>query len=237
MTTAILTLPVADVRPATPRSRIVRIDARGTDFTFRAGQAVMVGVHGGERRRPYSIACAPEDLARDGAIELLVGVSSDGTPDGLEPGVDVDVSAPVGRFVFPDDTTARHFLFIGGGSGIAPLRSMIRHALARRAERPATPDIGLVYSARTSDEFAYGEEFERLASEGAISLMLTVTRAPDEAAWTGPRGRISLEHLRRMVPHDDTLCFVCGPPALVADTLALLNEVGMTADNVRIEQW
>ena len=99
------------------------------------------------------------------------------------------------------------------------------------------PSIGLIYSARTRDDFAYGDELEALAGDGRLSLMLTVTRDAGEAAWTGPRGRISLTHLRQMVPHADTLCFVCGPTALVADVPPLLAEAGVKREQIRIDEW
>lgn len=236
-----VTLPIAEVRPATPRLRIVRIGAAGAVFPFRAGQAVRVGAHGQDARKPYSIACAPEDTARDGLLELLMAVGASGSPgphlEPLEPGALVDVEGPLGRFQFPEAPGARHLLFIAGGSGIAPLRSMMRHALATMTDRPATPAIGLIYSARTKDEFAYADEFEDLARTGRLSLMLTVTRSDDESAWPGSRGRISMSHLRQMVPHQDTLCFVCGPPALVGDIPLLLREIGVGGEKIRIEEW
>jgi ferredoxin-NADP reductase len=241
MSTSVVTLPIADVRAATPRSRIVRIGEPGQPFPYRAGQAVFIGAHGQDLRRPYSIASAPEDTARDGMIELLMGIGSSGAPgahlERLEPGVMVDVAGPVGRFQFPDVADARHFLFIAGGSGISPLRSMMRHALATKTQRSSPPPIGLIYSARTKDDFAYAHEFEALAREGLISLLLTVTRLGDESAWTGARGRINMTHLREMVLHEDTLCFICGPSALVAEMPPLLKEIGVAREKILMEEW
>lgn len=237
----VVTLPIVHVRPATPRSRIVRIGAPDLSFAFRAGQAIAIATHGQAERRPYSIASAPEDTARDRAIELLVRVGSAGSPgphlEPLEPGVLVDVEGPIGKFLLPDQPEASHFLFIAGGSGISPLRSMMRHALAVGTERRHAPTIGLIYSARTQDEFAYLGEFEHLAAAGAISLMLTVTRSDTAERWSGSRGRISLSHLREMVPHDDTLCFICGPQTLVDDIKPLLKEVGLDDQKIRMEEW
>ena len=75
-------------------------------------------------------------------------------------------------------------MFIAGGTGIAPLRAMMRHAL-----RLPHRNIGLFYSARTPDEFAYEQELRDLARNGEIELRQTVTRALD-ADWSGPRGRL-----------------------------------------------
>src|SRR5215471_10350410 len=88
----------------TPRAWLVRLDLDGHEFDFTAGQAILVGNHGGDTRRPYSIASAPEDAVRDRAIELLVGVRENGEAGDhltLRAGLDVDVDGPVGSFTFP----------------------------------------------------------------------------------------------------------------------------------------
>ncbi len=100
-------------------------------------------------------------------------------------------------------------MFIAGGTGIAPLRAMLRHALAIPHS-----GIGLLYSARTADEFAYQEEFRALARDGRLELKQMVTRAAGED-WTGGRGRIGPAVLEPLVHDPATLCFICGPAAMV----------------------
>jgi ferredoxin-NADP reductase len=230
----LVTLPIREVLPATPRARIVRLDLGGTRFPYRAGQAVLVARHQYPQRRPYSIAVAPEDALRDGVVELLVGIDSGGQPGPhlpLEIGAPVDVEGPMGAFTFPAHPAERRFVFIAGGTGIAPLRAMLRHALTI-----AHDDIGLLYSARAPDEFAYQSEFRALAASGQIRLRQTVTRAT-KAAWSGPRGRVDREALQELVHDPATLCFVCGPPALVADMPDLLTEIGVPRTRIRLEEW
>ena len=60
--------------------RVVRLGDPDLSFDFRAGQAVMVGTHGQPVRKPYSIACSPEETAADHVIELLVGTGASATP-------------------------------------------------------------------------------------------------------------------------------------------------------------
>jgi ferredoxin-NADP reductase len=230
----IATLPIREVLPATPRARVVRLDGRGTAFDYAPGQAVIVGAHGQPRRRPYSIAAAPEDTRRDGWLELLVGVDADGQPGEhleLAPGALVDVEGPVGTFTFPDSPAERRFVFIAGGTGIAPLRAMLRHALVIPHR-----DIGLFYSARTPEEFAYEPELRALAASGAIALRQTVTRANDRD-WSGARGRLDRAALSELVHDPATLCFVCGPPALVAEMPAVLAALGISRERIRMEEW
>ncbi len=231
-----LTLRIRDVMPETPRARLVRIDLDGHAFEYAAGQAVFVGNHGGEAKRPYSIASAPEDAQRDGAIELLVGVRENGEPGEhltLRPGASVDIEGPVGSFTFPASIAEPQVVFIAGGTGIAPLRAMLHHAIGAE---PRPRRIGLLYSARTPEEFAFADEFRALAARGAIEFRQTVTRetTPD---WTGSRGRIDREALGPLVHGPDTLCFICGPRALVDDMPKLLQEMGVAQKNVKIEEW
>ena len=229
-----LTRPIRDVRPATPRARTVTIDLAGASFAYLAGQAVFVGAQGAERRRPYSIAAAPEESIRDASLELLIGVDAEGNPGGnlrLEPGVLVDIDGPVGRFTFPPDPLERRFLFIAGGTGVAPLRAMLHHALNVPHEA-----IGLLFSARTPAEFAYEQEFRSLAAAKRIELELRVTREVAQD-WGGVRGRLGREDLAPLVHGRATLCFVCGPPALVEEIPQILVDLGVPRERIKIEEW
>jgi ferredoxin-NADP reductase len=229
-----LTLTIREILPATPRARIVRLELGGRRFGYQPGQAVMVGSHAQPKRKPYSLASAPEDAVRDGALELLVGLEADGSAGdhlALAPGEMVDVDGPIGGFVFPDRPRERRFLFVAGGTGIAPLRAMLRHAL-----RLEHAEIGLLYSARTPTEFAYREELATLARAGAIDLRQTVTRASDHD-WFGSRGRITRTELAPLVHDPETLCFVCGPPSLVDDIPRALVALGIARERIRIEEW
>jgi Na+-transporting NADH:ubiquinone oxidoreductase subunit F len=232
-----LTLPIHDAEPATPRAHIIRLDLQGQPFTYRAGQAAYIQPAGADKRRPYSIASAPEETAQNDQLEFLVQTDATGasglTPDLIRPGTLATVDGPLGSFVFPaEHPVEQNFLFVAGGTGIAPLRSMLWHALL--AERPGR--IGLIYSVRSPDEFAYREEFEKLGRHGRITFRHTVTRSASDG-WTGRQGRIDAASLEDMVDPGNTLCFVCGPPALVGDIRPRLNALGVKDEQIRIEQW
>jgi ferredoxin-NADP reductase len=230
-----LTLPIRDVIAATPRARGVRIDLDGHDFSYAAGQALLIADQGYEKLRPYSIAGSPEDAQRDRCLELLVGVDADGSPGAhltLNPGQLVEVEGPLGSFTFPPAPEERRFVFIAGGTGIAPLRAMLRHALVLPHR-----NIGLFYSARTPDDFAYERELRTLAADGAIELRQTVTRVSGDADWSGARGRLTRDALGELIHDPATLCFVCGPPALVDEMPRLLEDMGIPRSRIRIEEW
>ena len=230
------TFPIREAIAATPRAHIIKLDLQGHEFPYLAGQAAYLRPEGTEKRRPYSIASAPEETARHGLIEFLVQTGYDGasglTPEQLRPGTPVDVEGPLGSFTFPVHPREHRFVFIAGGTGIAPLRAMLWHALL--AERGGT--VALIYSVRSPEEFAYMQEFQGLEDEGRIEFRHTVTRAATDS-WTGRHGRIDVRCLDGLIDPGDTLCFVCGPPALVGDLRPQLKELGVGDDQIRIENW
>jgi ferredoxin-NADP reductase len=109
---------------------------------------------------------------------------------------------------------------------------MLHEALSR----PSTASASVIYSARTAGEFAYGSEMRGLAAAGRITLWQTVTREVG-AHWDGAKGRVALRHLRAMLHHEPTLCFLCGPHGLVREASLLLDEAGVAPDRIRVEDW
>jgi ferredoxin-NADP reductase len=220
---------------ATPRSVLLRLTLDGP-FEFLAGQAALIGAHGESMRRPYSIAVGPAEAARDHALEFLIGLGPDGSagphlPD-LSSGTPVDIEGPFGSFVFPEVPREQHFLFVAGGTGIAPLRAMWHQALA------GDPSwrIGVVYSARTPDEFAFDDELNALAVSGRLTYVRTVTRHSG-GPWDGWSGRINRVRLEAALVSRETLCFVCGPEALVHDVPGMLRDIGIAQERIRVEEW
>jgi ferredoxin-NADP reductase len=226
---------VREAARETPRAILLKLDAAGARLEFSAGQAAMVGLTGRGGRRPYSIASSPEELRKSGCLTFLVEVGPDGRfgphLEGVGPGSRVTVTGPVGGFVLPG-RLPRDLLFAAGGTGIAPLRAMIRSALAR----PAPPSIALIYSARTPAEFAFAGELRRLSRQGRIHLHRTVTREAD-GAWRGRRGRIQQAWIDALVRSRDPLCFVCGPEPFVQRLMAMLREAGVPARRIRKERY
>jgi ferredoxin-NADP reductase len=251
-----LVLTVQAVLTATSTTRILRLDLKGAAFAFEAGQAALIGRAEQDVRIPYSIASAPTETREHGWLDFLVKIEPSGRWghqfDAVAPGSQVGVQGPFGSFLFPSRPEERHFLFIAGGTGIAPIRAMIREALLRGQEGR----MRLLYSAKTADDFAYLPELGEMATQhrpdGALDLRLHVTReAPETTVGAGPstslgagstwskaeRGRITLTQLAPLVDDPATLCFVCGPQAMVADVPRMLTELGIDRGRVRVEEW
>ena len=230
----LLTVPIARVDNASARSRLLSIDISGHRFEYVTGQAVLMGAHGAAVRRPFSIACSPERAAETRTLELLIAM--EGGSEDLQwatAGALVDIDGPVGTFTFPARIEQSRLLFVAGGTGIAPVRAMLDHALRTHpSER-----VSLLYSTRRSDEFAFVDELRTYEREGRVELHQTVTR-DDGTAWDGKRGRIGRDHFEAVLHEPaSTLCFICGPSSLVSESAATLRELGVPDALIRTEGW
>ena len=229
-----ITIPVRQITHSTPRTRILNLDVRGAEFSFSAGQAVMLGLSGSPLRKPYSIASAPWEVEKSGIMQLLVQIDSGGLDPHVElatPGTPLDLEGPFGSFGLPAHID-RPMLFVAGGTGIAPLRSMLIEHLSRPTSQP----VALIYSARSIDEFAFRAELTALQAAKRITAYFTITRE-ERVDWIGRRGRISAELLKEALPSADSVCLVCGPPQLVTDAIQLLMKLGVRENLILTEKY
>ena len=218
---------------ATPTTRLLRVALDGAPYSYRAGQAASVSTETGQHT-PYSIASAPYETAEGDFLQFLVKV--DGSTrfgsqvTALSPGATVHVQPPTGGFGLPPDAPKHPLLFIAGGTGIAPVRSMLMQAIhIDKQHRPT-----LLFSARSPDEFAFVNEFHALQDAGKLTLILTLTGNALE--WQHARGRASRDQLAALIA-PEMLYFVCGPPAMVAEVPAMLVDLGVKDEQIRIERW
>lgn len=222
---------IASVRPATPSTRIVSLDLGAQPFAFEAGQAALIGLADKTERVPYSIASAPIDTAATGLLDFLIKIEPSGRWghqfDTLDVGASIGVQGPFGAFTLPPHPQEERLLFIAGGTGIAPIRAMIRQAIGAGPQRP----MRLLYSAKTTDDFAYLPELGEMSARHGLDLRLHVTRNAPGA------GRVRLAQLAPLVDGVATLCFVCGPESMVADVPKMLLELGIDRQRIRVEEW
>ncbi len=231
------TFRISSIRRATFSTRIVRLALDGAAFPYLPGQAVTLGIEGADETVvPYSIASAPEETAQHGALDFLIKVEASGRWghrfEGLVRGMRVSLLGPYGTFTFPTRPRERRFLFIAGGTGIAPVRSMLRHLELARVPGRAR----LLYSARTPGDFPYLPDLRGMMRRGRLELTLTATREVG-TRWRGERGRIAGGRLAPLVDHPETLCFVCGPAAMVKDVPLLLIGLGVSERKIMVEEW
>ena len=237
---------VADIVTETPRARSLVLDVPKWPG-HRAGQHVdirLTAEDGYQTQRSYSIASAPEDARVTLTVERLDdGEVSPYLTDELRVGDQLELRGPIGGHFVWDAATGGPLLLVGGGSGIVPLRAMLRH----RAAALATTDAGarhgiparLLYSSRRWDEVIYRDELAALVEDDpALEVTLTLTREPP-AGWTGFTRRIDRLMLAEVAwpPAERPHVFVCGGTPLVEAVAAALVELGHDPARVKTERF
>jgi len=193
--------------------------------------------------RAYSMASYPLEK---GILKFDIKVapppygSPDGTPPGimsswlfsLKPGDEIEMSGPFGEFVAKESDA--EMIFIGGGAGMAPLRSIIRDQLDRARTRRK---ISYWYRAHSLRDALYRDEFSGLAAEhGNFSWHLCLSKPEPEDEWTGYAGYIHDflydTYLKDHPAPEDCEYYLCGPTALSLMVLRLLDDLGVQKDSI-----
>jgi len=155
----------------------------------------------------------------------------------LKPGDEVTVSGPFGEF-FARDTNAE-MCFVGGGAGMAPMRSHIFDQLLRlRSKRKMT----YWYGARSMREAFYVEEFDKLAAENPnFTWHLALSEPLPEDNWTGPTGFIHNvlyeNYLKDHPAPEDVEYYMCGPGPMTKAVIAMLLNLGVDRENIMLDDF
>jgi ferredoxin-NADP reductase len=220
----------------TPDVRSIELDLpawRG----HRAGQHVdirLTAEDGYQAQRSYSIASAPEDARLVLTVERLDdGEVSPYLVGELRPGDGLELRGPVGGYFVWEEALGGPLLLVGGGSGVVPLRAILRHHRAVGSTVPAR----LLYSARTIEDVIYRDELTRLDEDG-VEVHFTLTRAQPEG-WSGYGRRIDPELLEDVSwpPSERPLVYVCGPTAFVETAANALVGLGHEPTRIRTERF
>ncbi len=217
---------VTSIKPETPRAKSFRLalphwrpHLPGQYYTVR-----LTAPDGYQAIRSYSVASSPLD---EGEIELTVDCLADGevSPflhDVVEIADELEVRGPLTEYFTWQGSSP--VLLIGGGSGVVPLMSMLRH------RRRAFPEVEarLLYSVRSPDDVFYRDE---LGEE----TTLTYTRRTPEG-WTGATGRIDSAIVGSLAWLDG-MAYVCGPHGFVEAATHLLMGAGYDGARVRTERF
>ena len=197
--------------------------------------------------RAYSMANYPEEK---GIIMLNVRIATPppNVPDAppgvmssyiwsLKPGDKVTISGPFGEF-FAKDTDAE-MVFIGGGAGMAPMRSHIFDQLKRLG---STRKITFWYGARSLREAFYVEEFDKLQEENPnFKWFLALSDPLPEDNWTGYKGFIHNvlyeNYLKDHQAPEDCEFYMCGPPMMNAAVIKMLLDLGVERENIMLDDF
>ncbi len=219
---------VTDIRKDTPDVKTFRVV--GTDgkklFEHLPGQCAMVSVPG-EGECMFSITSSPTNrefmefsIKKCGCVTEVI--------HGLEEGQMITVRGPYGRnFPVEGDFRGKDLLFIAGGIGLAPLRSVINYV---RDNRKNYGKVVVVYGARSKDDLVDIEEIRtQWVNEPDFEVYLTIDR-PQEG-WDGHVGFVPA-YVKELGLDPNMTAVLCGPPIMIKFTLAGLLELGFKKERV-----
>ena len=194
-------------------------------FNYRPGQFVEISVLGvGEA--PISITSSP---SRKGFLELSikrVGQLTE-TIHALSPGSIVGIRGPYGNGFPFEDVSGDNILFVAGGIGLAPLRSLINYVFDNR---PDYGDVKILYGSKNSGELVFTEELDRWSGMSETEVLVTVDRGDEH--WQGNVGLVTTLIPRIKLTPESYSAFVCGPPVMIPFVIKDLLELGFREDKI-----
>ncbi|HEX9297089.1 MAG TPA: FAD-dependent oxidoreductase, partial [Polyangiaceae bacterium] len=231
-------LSVETLTPSVKNFLFARVDGR--PLAHEPGQWVnfILPTPEGEIRRAYSIASPPDGTPRfEIAVTRVVGGPGSGYLCGLGSGARLRAIGPQGFFTrIPLDPSPT--LFVGTGTGVAPLRAMMRAALAAGTPAP----LWLLLGVRHTNDLLYRAEFEALARAHADARVF-FTLSQGEAEWSGRRGYVQ-EHIRELwgqlidLNRGEPHLYVCGLERMITAVRQLVRkEMGVPRERVHSERY
>jgi len=220
---------LVDVWDETPDTKTFTLRFRdlekGEDFHYLPGQFLELSVFGcGEA--PFCIASSP---TRPEALETTVrrtGRLTDALHK-LGEGDEVGIRGPFGNGFNVEGARGKDLLFVAGGIGLPPLRSLIWNVLD---ERSRFGRVIILYGARTPTDLVYKQELEEWGKRSDVELHVTVDAA--QPGWTGTVGVVPSLFKHVAIHPESTLAYVCGPPIMIRIAIQDLLALGFKEEAV-----
>ena len=211
----------------TPDIKTLRVAGEdGIPFDFEPGQCAFVSLPPvGEAlfsitSSPTCTECLEFSIKRVGSVSAALHA--------LTPGRELGLRGPYGNGFPVDDLKGNDLLFIGGGIGLAPLRSLINYCLAHRADYGK---IDIVYGARTPDDLIQRTEINE-CWPAAPHTTVHLTVDAEAPGWDGHVGFVPSYVSELAFAPDNRVAVTCGPPIMIKFVLKALEELGFTPDRV-----
>ena len=226
-------MTIAEVRDETPDVKSFRLEfqdeAARESFRFKAGQFALYSVFG----QGECVFCIASPDTRPGYVECSFSYRWGGKVttalSKLGVGDTVGFRGPYGNWFPIDRMKGKNLVFIGGGIGMAPIRSIFETCLDQRAE---FGDILLLNGARSVADMVYKPQMEEWIARPDITCVKTVDPGGETPDWDGKVGLIP-KVLEEVAPSSkDALALVCGPPILIKFALQSLEKLGFTKEQV-----
>lgn len=220
---------VEEIVEETPDTRTFRAVFRDPElresFTYEPGQFQEVSVFGvGE-----ATFCLTSTPTRPGVVEFSVKQVGQVTTalHEMSPGDIVGIRGPFGNWFPYEEWKGKKLLFIGGGIGMAPLRSLLNFCLDNRADYGP---IDLIYGARSPQDLCFRSEFDTWRSAPDSRVFLTVDRGDE--TWQGNVGFVPA-YLMDLAPSpENTIAITCGPPIMIKYVLESLEKLNFQPEQI-----
>jgi NAD(P)H-flavin reductase len=218
---------IARVEQETPDTRTYFLSADGIGWSrdYRPGQFVELSVFGAGEA-PFCLSQSP---TRSEFIEVTIRRAGTVTNrlDTYRAGDVVGLRGPFGNWFPFERARGKDLVFVGGGIGLPPLRSLINYVLDHRADYGR---VSVFYGARTPADRVYKAELAGWSQSADLALVETVDRADE--TWTGHVGVVTTLLKGAKVDAGSTIAFTCGPPVMLKFVMAELLGLGLPPTNI-----
>jgi sulfhydrogenase subunit gamma (sulfur reductase) len=219
--------PIARIEQETPDTRTYFLEADKIEWRrdYLPGQFVELSVFGAGEA-PF---CLCQSSTRADFIEVTVRRTGSLTErlHAFETGDVVGLRGPFGNHFPYERARGKDLIFVGGGIGLPPLRSLINYVLDRRADYG---EVRVLYGARTPADRVYKKELASWAGSDRLTLLETVDTADE--TWTGNVGVVTNLVRELEVDPSSTMAFTCGPPIMLKFVVAELQGLGLENRNI-----
>jgi sulfhydrogenase subunit gamma (sulfur reductase) len=194
------------------------------NIDFRPGQVAILRA-GAENPAYFALASAPDDAQLEVLVKQKPGASS--VIYDMHVGDEIELVGIAGHGFKLDEMKGRDLVFVAMGTGVAPLRSALRHVLKRKDE---FGQLVVLYGARTPDDFCYRNETDAWEDAG-VELRQVISR-PDGHDWSGPTGYVQslLDNVLPNLPAPVAL--ICGSKEMIDQTRERLGKMGFKPDEI-----
>ena len=213
-------------------------DLGGQPFEHQPGQYVFCELDAldfpDERgnRRHFTISSSPTEK---GVVMFTTRIRGSGFKETLRkapPGYEINIGVPLGHFVMPEGETRGH-VFVAGGIGITPYRSMLRCAVDTK--KPI--DAVMLYFNHSTADIVFGQELKEIARQMPTFSLVHVLSDP-ESGWRGEQGRLNEALLRKWVSNlDQRLFWISGPPPMVTAYKEVVKQTGVGDEAIRTDSF
>ncbi len=220
---------IVEETPDVKTFRLAPVDVADGSWrhAFDSGQFGLFSVFG-QGEAPFGLASSPTQV---GYIECSIKRQGKVTDafHALAEGDQVGYRGPYGRGFPYDELVRKNVVFVGGGIGLAPLRSLIWNCLDNRAD---FGDLIVVYGARSTGDLVYKRELDQWLARSDMQTVLTVDPGGQDEAWRGNVGFVPavLEEVAPTV--ENTLVVTCGPPIMIKFVVQSLLKLGFAPEQI-----